>query len=478
MEDNTFTMHVPGKGLTRVSIHTSQIEEKTKAIRALYTLLTSIPSAWAPFFEATWTALDPLLNYIYHADIRTTAAQSVAALIEAGLLSGQNAVWSLFPKAAVTVSKQLTNEANAEAEDLYALADSLSEMLYSVFSRKNEHQTELLQNYTTQVADQVVLYCGQALQKCLERRTVTAVNISISSSRDEQAAGHRQLEDEQKLMTPLVDSIGYSLKILGPSFSSIFEQKVVPLLGPFLQPNVDNRARWSAICLFDDCVEHCGPQAASRFAPQLLPSVVSGMDESEVSDLRQVSIYGIAQIARYAPGAIDSNVAGSIIPALATIARQPKDSFDNVSIQENAVSALVSLVLFPDAPYRGKFVKAETATKILLENMPLTMDYDEAKICSTGLCDLVESAAIPLRDYTRELVEVIGATLGEVSKGEEVATEADCARMSAILMQLQQDGSVKDFQEAFYNLPLESQAAVQSVMQKYSNGCRRVVVTP
>jgi hypothetical protein len=471
-DEDTFTVHVPGRGLTKLTLHTSQIEEKTKAIRALYTLLTAVPSLWARFFEATYNALDPLLNYAYHPDIRTTAAQSMAALLEAGLSSEVSHVWPALTRSALTVSRQLVNEANTEPEDWFAIADSLSEMLYSLYSRKEE---SLLQHFTVSNADQIVLHCGKALQKCLERRTVIATELSTSRSPDEQATRGQQLSEEQKLLTPLVDSIGYTLKVLGPAFSVIFEQKVEPLLGPFLGPGVDKRARWSAVCLFDDCVEHCGPQAAGRFAPKLWPAVLSGMQDTEDMDLRQASIYGIAQIARYAPAAISTADAGTVIPALVAIASQPKASVDNPSVHENSVSALASLLLCPSAPFRGKFIKTELAIKILLDNLPLSEDYDEAKICSSCLCDLVESGAIPASGYTRKLVEAIGQTLAEVSAGEEVATQSDCARMSSILMHMQQGSSSNDLEAAFNQLPPECQAAIHSSIQRYSQVQRRVV---
>jgi hypothetical protein len=139
------------------------------------------------------------------------------------------------------------------------------------------------------------------------------------------------------------------------------------------------------------------------------------------------------------------------------------------------VSALASLVLFPSAPFRGKFVKTELATKILLDNMPLEEDYDEARICSSGLCDLIESTGFPVSSYTKQLVGVIGKTLAEASAGEEVATEHDCARMSSILIRMQQGDSSSDLQAAFNHLSPECQAAIHSSIQQFSHMNRRVV---
>ena len=475
--EDTVTVSVPGRGLTKFTLHTSQIEEKAQAIRGLYEILVALPSAWSPYLDATWLALEPLIDYTFHADIRTTAAQSIAASIEAGFASEHEPTMVILPRVATAIADQLINDANAEPEDWYAVADSLSEILYSVFSRKEKYAFSLQNHFQVNVADHIVQQCGKALEKCLQRRVALATQMAQSASPDDQARIQEELEDEQKLMTPLVDSIGYTLKTLGPAFSPIFEQKVVPLLGPFLSQSTDPRARWSAVCLFDDCVEYCGSDAATRFAPQLLPAVLSGMKDASDEDLQQVSIYGIAQIARHSNASILEPYAGEIISTLAAVASKPKSSAENVAIHENCISALASLVLFPTSPFRGKYMKSETALKLLLENMPLTMDYDEAKVCSAGLCDLVESASAPFASYAKDLIRVIGETLALVANDDEVATESTCSRMAEILVQLQREGSSSDLQDAFSALSPESQVAVQSAVQRYSY-VHKNVVTP
>jgi ABC-type proline/glycine betaine transport system substrate-binding protein len=467
---------LPGRGLTKVTVHTTQIEEKAQAIRALYELATALPSAWAPHLESTWQAIEPLLGYRYHADIRTTAAQSMSALVEAGFESRYDPVWTGFPRVAVAVARQLINEANTEPEDWYALADSLSEVMYSAFARKGDFQVILLQSYTGAVAEEVVQCCAQALQQCLQRRTAITTRMSSSSNPDELECCQQELKYEEKLLTPLVDSIGYSLKILGPSFVSIFEQKVAPLLGPYLRPNADARARLSAVCLFDDCVEHCGAQAAARFGPLLLPGVLTGMS-AEDDDLKQASIYGIAQIARYSPHDVLAQDAASVIQVLASTASKPQEAAESEAIFENSVSALASLAIFIQAPFQGKYLKHEMGVQILLENLPLTTDFDEAKVCSTGLCDMVEAGAIPVATYTKPLVRVIGETLALVADDEEVATAAVCTRMAGILVRLQQEASAADLQDAFSTLTPESQTAIHTAVEQYSY-LHNNVVTP
>jgi hypothetical protein len=135
------------------------------------------------------------------------------------------------------------------------------------------------------------------------------------------------------------------------------------------------------------------------------------------------------------------------------------------------------LAIFLQAPFQGKYLKHEMGVQILLENLPLTTDFDEAKVCSTVLCDMVEGGAVPLTNHTKSLVRVIGETLALVADDEVVATAATCSRMAGILVRLQQEASSADLQDAFSTLTSEAQTAVHTAVEQYSY-LHNNVVTP
>ena len=73
-----------------------------------------------------------------------------------------------------------------------------------------------------------------------------------------------------------------------------------PVLGPALASNADIHASVSAMCLFDDCVEHCGQEAAAKYSTKLLLGVLMAFEDPSDKDFAQTAVYGVAQIARYA----------------------------------------------------------------------------------------------------------------------------------------------------------------------------------
>jgi hypothetical protein len=243
---------------------------------------------------------------------------------------------------------------------------------------------------------------------CLGRRgNITRILSGIEGAltgEDEREEYEGLLRSEEALLSPLVDSVGYSLKFLKQDFVPIFESHVVPILGPYLKDGSDIRARLSAVCLFDDCVEHCGATAAVKFAPMLIGGVMLGLDEStngQDEELKQASIYGVAQMARHAPSDVLAPHIQSIVSHLVSITNVRKEDSENSVIFENAVSALASLLLIGNAPFKStSFVKHDTVLNTFLASLPLRNDADEAKFCHAGLCDMIESALFDIDTNT------------------------------------------------------------------------------
>lgn len=247
-----------------------------------------------------------------------------------------------------------------------------------------------------------------------------------------------------------------------------FRCTVAPVVGPYLRVGNDIRARLAAVCLFDDCVEHCGAAAAAKFAPQLVEGAVAGLHDDmngRDPELKRASIYGIAQISRYALSDVLLPYGKEILPQLFSIASKPKTETDNVAVFENAVSCLASLALFGSAPLKGcGFIKHEDLLKAFLTNLPLREDEDEAMICSAGLCDMIEKGVISTDIECGEILRVIGETLELVEEGEDLASTESCLRFAGILFKMQLEIPGDRMEQAFSALRAEAQSAVNAIM--------------
>ena len=109
-----------------------------------------------------------------------------------------------------------------------------------------------------------------------------------------------ELEEEEELLSQLVDAVGHLLKLYGPQFMPVFDQLVVPAFAPYLAAEQPEALQAIAVCLIDDALEFGGVDSAAKYYPQALVTFARTMKSEDIV-LRQSSVYGLAQIARLAP---------------------------------------------------------------------------------------------------------------------------------------------------------------------------------
>jgi hypothetical protein len=399
IDDGTgsMTVAVLGRGFTKVTINTSKIQEKAQATRAVYEHAKAMGAAFGPYVQTCLDVFLPLVSFQYSSDVRSTAAQTLSAVFEAACVHGEQVGMQIpqkyLPLLTDAISKQVAEEDTTDMEALWALADSLSEVYYIAFRFRNSPLgSEILANFTIKHAQRSVQACMKAMVACLERRSnITRVLSGALTGDDEREEYLAMLRAEENLLTPLVDSVGYTLKFFRQDFLPLFEQHIVPVLGPALASNADIRASVSAVCLFDDCVEHCGQEAAAKYSPKLLQGVLMAMEDPSDKDLVQGAVYGVAQMARYAPSSLKPGHIQTIVHRLlALTSRSKEEAGDDVYLVEIAASALASLTLF--GPFSDlKFVSLESVMNTFLSHLPIQQHEDEAKVrwgCNHFQCNL------------------------------------------------------------------------------------------
>ena len=482
-EDGTMTVAIPGRGFQRITINTTAILEKATNNRIMFELTKALGSNFGPKAQEAIEIFLPLTKFAYSADVRSTAAQALSALFDSACDYGEevgdmSVPRHYLPMLSDTISEQIAQEDPSDIEALYALADSLSEIYYITYRfRNNALGKDMLQTLTMPMRVEVVKRCMKTMADCCGRRDGIAKILQGNLSGDDEREDYtNQLQGEDGLLTPLVDSIGYLLKFSKAEFVPVFETHVVPMLGKYLSSISDVRASVAAMCLFDDTVEHCGPEAAAKYAPALLQGVLVVLaDPSKYErDLVQAAVYGIAQMSRYAPKEVLSSNLQTIVHQLLQLTQGSKDDAgDGIYLFEIAISALASLVLF--GPFTDlKFVNNTSVTDVFLRNLPLEQDEDEARICHAGLCRLVESGIINPQAEAQRLTTIAGSIISEVQEGYELADSDTCERLMKILYDLQ---NTQGMQQAFAGLDPSIQNAISNAVQDFAQS-RSTVVTP
>jgi hypothetical protein len=445
----SMTVAIPGHGLTKVTINTTKIQEKAQMARAVYEHAVALQDSFGPYSQSCLDAFLPLVEFKFSSEIRATSAQTLAAVFDAaccfGASHGMDLPKAYLPRLLNTIGRQMSEEDSTSVETVHALVTSLCDICNSTYVHNMDHGTEILGNLSLAQVRTVVQCCVKAMGQRLARRRTLVRSLEEGNAHgdDERNEIVNELSSEQELLTSLVDSIGYLLKCYGPSFAPIFGELVAPTLGLYLgDGNGDIRARLAAVCLFDDCVEHCGSEAAEKFGPSLLVGILhSLLTNLEDDELVRAAIYGIAQLVRHAPASVLAPHAQLLAQDLLRRVDRPGsvggENDEDSAVYENAISALASMTLFNNAPFRASgFVKRETVTECFLQSLPLRSDEDEAKICHAEFCTLVETGAVPIDGDT--FARIASAILACVNDEEDVAATDTCQRLQYLLNQWKQ----------------------------------------
>jgi hypothetical protein len=403
-EDGTegYTISIPGVGAKRVKINTTQLEEKAQSARALYEHARALGKEFGPFVDASVDAFLPLVRCEYSGDVRSTSAQALCQIFKSACLSAVDGdasrvgqAQTLLPVLARDLAEQLSKESDYEdeIENRHAIADALSEIMWDA----HEHRTtdgERVAQIAVADARDIVRCLMTLIQSCLVRRsTLISEMVNNSFDFDEIARCEDKAMSESEYLTHLVDSVGYQLKSLGPSFGPIFEESVAGTLSQILTPSCtisnDVRAKIAAICLLDDCVEHCGSSMANAYGPLLLEGIKDALkDERNNHDddveLKRVAVYGISQIARHAPKSLPQAMGHELLTRVYNIAKEvetvPKDDIEHIALVENAVSSVAALALLRGSPLFDSLSDKSRLIKLFLCGLPLEEDFDEAKV--------------------------------------------------------------------------------------------------
>jgi len=483
--DGTMTVAIPGRGFQRITINTSSILEKATNNRIMFELTKALGAMFGSRAHEAIEIFLPLTKFAYSADVRSTAAQALSALFDSACgyaeeINDMAVPRHYLPFLSDSISEQIAEEDPSDIEALYALADSLSEIYYISYRFRNDATgKEIVQNLSMPMKIEVVNRCMKTMEDCLKRRDAMSKILQGNlSGADELEDYTAQLRGEDGLLTPLVDSIGYLLKFSKADFVPVFEKFVVPMLGKYLSNISDVRASVAAMCLFDDTVEHCGSEAAAKYSPTLLQGVMIVLSEPSKydRDLVQAAVYGVAQMARYAPRSVMSSNIQTIVHQLIRITQGKKEEMgDGIYLYEIAISALASLVLF--GPFSDlKFVNRSSVIDAFLGSLPLEQDEDEARICHAGLCRLIENGFIDLQAETLRITSIAGSILSNVQEGIDIADGDTCERLIKILYKIQ-NNDPHCMQRAFMNLDPTIQNAISNAIQGFAQS-RSSVVTP
>jgi len=424
-------------GDKRIGIRTAALEDKATACTMLTCFVTELGVGMMDYVEPVAQLMVPLLQFFYHDEVRTAAANCLPDLLRCVKNSGTAAPTALTQLVAFmlpTLLEAITNE--PETEVLSAMVEALGEIV------------DVGGVHVTSGADAESVL--NAVANCLERvvteaesrrreRVAAAEEDGWDEEENEDANEEEAREDE--LLSHVGDAVGTVVRSGGlPALSTLLEHFYA-----LLASDRSGGERRVALCVFDDVVEH-GGAAGLAWIPRVLPALCAYATDED-PDVRQAATYGVGASAEVcalngAEASAAFMAAGGAKAALAleAVITAPTSREEGSEMAtDNAVCALAK-VLEMQAGCVGGDVVASRLTSVWLSYLPLRADVAEARVVHAALvraCERGDERVFGGATYAglprvlAVLADVIGTELLDDEYSGRAVTVI--ARMQAVL---------------------------------------------
>lgn len=413
----------------RVTLNTHSVQQKNQAARIIYEFAVSLRGNLRNYIIPSLQALLQLVTEKHSADIRSSASLAISKTFDAylhaiaiGSLDNSEVV-DVLNSCVAKLLEALKGEINSTSRT--CAAESLRDVLTACYTSGVETADGLRDDFLAKpsldvskaIANDVMKQCGD----CLQRRKEKELAVSKHEGYDAEDVANsliEELEEEDELLSILVDAIGFLLKLHGEAFMDYFDQTVAPAFSVYLSPSQPEALQAVAVCLVDDAIEF-GGSSSLKYISNMLPVLLRN-SQSEHVTLRQCSVYGIAKACCVAPELIKDYLVPVINCIMEMIDDPLADEEEKVGATENAIFALGAICTNPI--YReaiataSKEDRANGATAINISNfmsrwlthLPLKNDEQEAKMAHKLLCDVIEqNDSVVMGDNFSNLKEIL-----------------------------------------------------------------------
>ena len=351
------------------------------------------------FIEAITKAVVPLIVYRYAPAIRNVASLMMPKLIHAACVAlrknlipaSSNLVGSLLEFMLPNLLIQLEKETNMDV--LNGTVEGLKELLRTLHESGGQDDAgaykkpvyTLPLNVTLKVTEAV---CSAAKLSAARRMEAMKEAAEKGYEAEDYEQLEEELENEEELMTNLVDACGYMLKTHKENFLPAFDAFVGVTFAPLLQVNMPATLRHNAMCVFDDVIEHCGT-GAHKYLDMMLGAAMQ-YAKDPVAWMRQAAVYGIRIAAENAQAQFSPKASAALNVLAAVVTAPDSRNDDNCNATENAIAAIGAICKFhANAPG----VNVPDALSMWISALPLVEDEECAQLAAVHLCEFLSSTA-------------------------------------------------------------------------------------
>ncbi|KAK9371995.1 armadillo-type protein [Lipomyces chichibuensis] len=384
---------VPVQG-KHIGIRTSLLEDKCTAIELLSIYASELGGGFEPYVaEILNDIVLPSLSFFFHDGVRIAAAQAIPHLLSAVKDSGpaNTAKLAEYWRQIVTkLLEALTNEPFVE------LLTCFYTTLYQSIETIGIHS--LTQDDMEKFVQSIISNMGDYLERVKSR----------SGQEDEYEDYAEEDKDEdmlidEELVSEVNKAIHSVFKAQRTSFLPNFE-KLLPLLTE-LVARAEVECREFSICVFDDLIEFCGPDAW-RYQEVYLQPLATVLNDQNAA-LRQASAYGFGVAAQFG-GEAFATIVASVVPHLFAIIGVPDArNEENVHATENASAAIAKILRFNGS----QVANVDTVIDAWIQTLPIVNDEEAAPYAYSFLVDLIEQHHPAIPNHIPHILESVKKAL-------------------------------------------------------------------
>lgn len=244
----------------KVSITTSEIEEKSDAIKMISVFVEELGGAYAPFIEQTSAIMLSLADYDLNDDIRNTVATSFGSLIKSAKEGGvsQDAIQQMAAKYIQTLWKAIKSE--SETETLVIQTQAIKEIIEEV---PPFMQTADIQDIATQILD---LFKQSDERKEKNEKLIRERHEDNEDQDDEDIdLVQEENQSENELQISLTEIFGAIFKTHGQLCADLVTLLNTQLVAKVLVDNASEQHHKVGIFVLCDMVEHLPAQLVSGY---------------------------------------------------------------------------------------------------------------------------------------------------------------------------------------------------------------------
>ena len=186
----------------------------------------------------------------------------------------------------------------------------------------------------------------QQMQQSLQRRSIAIAEARLEEYDEEQyEVEEERNEEEQMLLYQIADCVSNVASVFKHRCFTALEATLLPLVDQMAQPGSDPYHSKIAVYVIDDVVEHCanvsgGAHYAARYLPPFMAHLMR-CAQSQDSEVRQPSFFGLGLVAQYAGGAVgDESIVHLVALLKACVGTAAMWESGVANAAENAVAAI------------------------------------------------------------------------------------------------------------------------------------------